>query len=765
VTTSFRGIPSSAVLFAGAVFAVAVVILVSNVGGPDFVRTFDDLVELSVAALACASVTFAGIRSSGRTRWMWLATGVACGGWTCGQAVWTWYEVGRGIVTPFPSLADIGFLVFPAGAAVALLLHPARGSQLTRGRRVLDALVATSALALVFWQTALGAVVEAGSDDRLSFLVLLAYPLSDFLLLMLIVLTLSGARGSRVQLGLLAAGMTALSVSDSGFAYLTSVGTYDGGAIDLGWIAGFLLIALAPLADAADVAAPARPAESAEAMSFLPYVPVGVAGVVTVAQMAAGNDPTSPQAALVGVLVLLVLVRQYLTLHENRSLVGELAVREGELRHQAFHDPLTGLANRGLFQDRLSHALDLHGRDLRAVSVLFFDLDDFKVINDTLGHAAGDELLVRVSERLLAAVRTGDTVARLGGDEFAILLEDGGDPLTVAAAVDLALRPVFVLQGTGVTVSASIGVVAVEPSDGRTTADALLAKADTAMYTAKRSGKGQLRVYEEGMSLTELSDQRMGAALAAAVTSGDLRLVYQPVVDLDGGGVEGLEALARWDYQGREVPPSEFIPVAERTGVIGALTVWALNEAGRQVAGWSRSRPQLLQVSVNVSPQQVMDPSFVGTVTSVINQHGLRRTQLVLEITESSLLTDVDAARAVLAELRLAGVRIALDDFGVGFSSLSQLHAIELDILKIDRSFIDRLDTDPRQVRFLRSLLRLGTDLGLQVVAEGVERQAQLDLLRELGCRLVQGYLLAHPLPPDQVPAILDARLVPSLHN
>jgi EAL domain-containing protein (putative c-di-GMP-specific phosphodiesterase class I) len=160
-----------------------------------------------------------------------------------------------------------------------------------------------------------------------------------------------------------------------------------------------------------------------------------------------------------------------------------------------------------------------------------------------------------------------------------------------------------------------------------------------------------------------------------------------------------------------------------------------------------------------------MDPSFVGTVTYVINRHGLRRTQLVLEITESSLLTDVDAARAVLAELRIAGVRIALDDFGVGFSSLSQLHAIELDVLKIDRSFIDRLDTDPRQVRFLRSLLRLGTDLGLRVVAEGVERQAQLDLLRELGCRLVQGYLLAHPMPPDQVPGILDARLVPSLHN
>jgi diguanylate cyclase (GGDEF)-like protein len=693
---------------------------------------------------------------------MWLATGVACGGWAGGQGVWTWYEVGRDIATPFPSLADVGFLVFPAGAAVALLLHPARGSLLRGGRRLLDAMLGTTALALVFWETALGAVVEAGSDSRLSFWVSIAYPLSDLLLLMLILLTLSGARGTRLQLGLLAAGMTALSVSDSGFAYLTSAGTYDGGAIDLGWIAGFMLIALAPLPKTADDAEPARETEAAATTSFLPYVPVGIAGLVTAIQMAGGRAPTAAQAALGGVLVALVLVRQYLTLHENAALVRELAVREGQLRHQAFHDALTGLANRGLFQDRLNHALDLHARDLRAVSVLFLDLDDFKVVNDTLGHAAGDELLVRVSERLLGAVRTGDTVARVGGDEFAILIEDGGDPLTVAAAVELALRPDFILHGTSVAVGASIGVVAVEASDGRTTADELLAKVDTAMYTAKRSGKGQLRMYEEGMSLTELSDQRMGAALAAAVAGGELRLAYQPLVNLDDGVVEGLEALARWTHQGREIPPSEFIAVAERTGVIGPLTEWALDEACRQVAGWSRGRKRLLQVSVNVSPPQISDPGFVATVTAITARHRLRRSQLVLEITESSLLTDVVLARSVIAELRQAGVCVALDDFGVGFSSLSQLHAIELDIVKIDRSFIDRLDTDPRQVRFLRSLLRLGADLELQVVAEGVERPAQLDLLRDLGCSIAQGYLLARPMPPADVPATIDAVLVPA---
>ncbi|MCU1589685.1 MAG: Diguanylate cyclase/phosphodiesterase [Frankiales bacterium] len=754
MTTPRRRIPVPALAVAAVGLALSAVVVVGGDSHSSFVRSFNDLAQLAAAAAAALTAGHAALRSSGRARWMWLAVAVGCAGWAAGESVWSWYELARGIDTPFPSLADIGFLLFPAAAGVALLLHPARGGRLTRSRRALDATLATSALALVSWETALGAVVSAGGDSRFALGVALAYPLSDFLLLVLIVLTFSRASGSRAQLALLAAGMAALSVSDSGFAYLTSNGTYDGGAIDLGWITGFVLIALAPLVRTPEEEA-SQTGKQPEAVTVLPYLSVAVAGAVTAARMLTGHPPTRGQTALSGAVVLLILVRQYLTLRENAALVGELAVREAQLRHQAFHDALTGLANRGLFQDRLGHALDLHGRDLRAVSVLFLDLDDFKVINDTLGHAAGDELLVRISERLLAAVRTGDTVARLGGDEFAILLEDGGDPLTVAASVELALRPAFVLDGSAVKVGASIGLVAVEPSDTATTADALLAKADTAMYTAKRSGKGQLRVFEEGMSLTELSDQRMGTALAHAVETGGLTLDYQPVVNLDTGQVEGLEALARWTHDGRVVPPSEFIPVAERTGVIGALTEWALDEACRRVAGWSRGHKQLLQISVNVSPPQITDPGFVATVTAVLARHRLRRGQLVLEITESSLLTDVVLARGVIAELRDAGVRIALDDFGVGFSSLSQLHAIELDIVKIDRSFIDQLDTDPRQVRFLRSLLRLGGDLGLQVVGEGVERQAQLDLLRELGCRLVQGYLLARPMPPDEVPAAI----------
>ena len=746
------GVPAAAV--ATVFFGLSAFILLR---GGAFARDYTDLAQLGAAAAACGTAARAAVRSTGRFRTMWIATSFACGAWAAGEAVWSWYEIVQHSDTPFPSLADVGFLLFPVGAAVALVVRPSSDSELARGRRILDATVGTTALALITWETALGAVLDAGGENRLSLWVSVAYPLSDFLLLVLIVLTLSRAGGSRAQLGLLAAGMAALSVSDSGFAYLTSSGTYDGGAVDLGWIAGFLLIALAPLARV-DGDAGSERADRAEQLAFLPYVAVGAAGVVTVARLVLGHPPSVWQNALVGLVVLLVLVRQYLTLRENAGLVSELAVREAQLRHQAFHDALTGLANRALFQDRLGHALDLHARDLRALSVLFLDLDDFKIVNDTLGHGAGDELLVRVAERLVAAVRNGDTVARLGGDEFAVLLEDGGDPITVAASVEAALQPVFMLNDTAVKARASIGVVAVDPADAKTTAEDLLAKADTAMYTAKRSGKGQLRVFREGMSLTELSDQRMGAALAEAVATNELSLVYQPVVNLYNGRVEGLEALCRWRHRGRIVPPSEFIPVAERTGVIGPLTEWVLDEACARLAEWSPALKQFLQVSVNVSPAQITDPAFVDTVTDVVARYRLRRGQLVLEITESAALADVVVARRVVEALRDAGVRIALDDFGVGFSSLSQLHAIELDIVKIDRSFINRLDTDPRQARFLRSLLRLGGDLGLSVVGEGVERQSQLDMLQDLGCRLVQGYLLARPMPAQDVPAAVARR-------
>jgi diguanylate cyclase (GGDEF)-like protein len=301
-------------------------------------------------------------------------------------------------------------------------------------------------------------------------------------------------------------------LSDSLFGYLTAVSSYSGGAVDLGWFAAFVLLTLAPFAggsgsrDIDDARADQRPLRPA----LLTYAPLTAALVVTVVLAATGHRPSDGQLLLATAVVAILLVRQYLTARENAHLANDLAQREGELRHQAFHDSLTGLANRALFQDRLAHALALHGRDLRSISVLFLDLDDFKVINDTLGHVAGDELLTRVAERVTGAVRTGDTVARLGGDEFAVLQEDQGDPAFLAEKLTDAVRRPFTIAGQPVTVTVSIGVVVLAAGDVATTADELVRLADIAMYTAKRRGKGRVEWYREGMSIVELAGDAPG---------------------------------------------------------------------------------------------------------------------------------------------------------------------------------------------------------------------------------------------------------------
>ena len=371
----------------------------------------------------------------------------------------------------------------------ASMVTAMEGNKMAKSGRA-GAALATAALTMVSWQTVLGAVLRTGGSD-LEVAVSLAYPISDVLLLVLVVLTLSRSR-ARVALGLAAAGMASLSVSDSAFAYLTATGAYDGGVLDLGWIIGFVLLALAPLVER-DVVEDLRSGLSVVyGASLYPYVPVVAAAGVTLALALSGRTITTGQLYMGSGIVGLMLFRQYLTLRENAALTGQLAEREAELRHLAFHDPLTGLPNRALFSDRLGHALELHARDLRPVSLIFLDLDDFKVINDSLGHAAGDELLIRVGERLTSTLRRGDTVARLGGDEFAVLAEhDDEDELLAMAdrlrsVVDVTVP---LPDGSLHRVTASIGVASrlarnVSPAE-------LVHLADQAMYHAKHQGRGQ----------------------------------------------------------------------------------------------------------------------------------------------------------------------------------------------------------------------------------------------------------------------------------
>jgi diguanylate cyclase (GGDEF)-like protein/PAS domain S-box-containing protein len=438
--------------------------------------------------------------------------------------------------------------------------------------------------------------------------------------------------------------------------------------------------------------------------------------------------------------------------------VGERRALEGQLRHRAFHDELTGLANRPLFEDRTTGALARARRSGQALAVLFLDLDDFKTVNDALGHGAGDELLCEAARRVAADLRASDTAARLGGDEFALLLDgvDDGHAATAAAERLLeALAAPFSVAGKEVFVRASVGLAI---DSGRRTADELLRDADAAMYEAKRQGKGRVVRFEPGMHASVLGRLQLRADLERALDRDELVLHYQPIVRLDTGEVEQLEALVRWRHAERGlVPPDEFIPLAEETGFIVALGRHVLRAACREARGWADlpgGRP--VGVSVNVSPRQLAEPGFVDEVTAALADAGLPATSLVLEITEHALMGDADAIAPGLHELRAAGVRIALDDFGTGYSSLAYLRHVPLDSIKVDRGFVGELDAAGDHP-LVRSITGLGESLGLRVVAEGIEERHQLEALRALGCELGQGYLFSKPLPADQVAVTLAA--------
>jgi diguanylate cyclase (GGDEF)-like protein/PAS domain S-box-containing protein len=437
--------------------------------------------------------------------------------------------------------------------------------------------------------------------------------------------------------------------------------------------------------------------------------------------------------------------------------VSERQALEAELRHQAFHDALTGLANRALFEDRLAHALAGARRHGRPVAVLFLDLDDFKTINDSLGHVSGDELLRAVAIRIAGMVRVTDTAARLGGDEFAILVEimdDAADAELIAGRLLEVIAHPFEIAGRELRVSASIGLAR---SDGSTGVDELLRNADTAMYAAKESGKGLVQTFEPGMHERVLRRLELTGELQRALEENQFELDYQPIVELDTGAITGAEALVRWAHPTRgRLAPGHFIGLAEETGLIVPLGNWILNTACAQGARWQQEFPErALDINVNVSTRQLHDPDFPATVAAALEEAGLRPAQLVLEITESLLPDDSQQIIAQLTQLKAVGVRVAVDDFGTGYSALSRLQAYPVDFLKIDRSFIDGIENDPGKGQLVRGIVNLGESLHLQVVAEGIEEPDQADQLRRMRSPLGQGYLFSRPIDSERMAELL----------
>ncbi|HEX8939263.1 MAG TPA: EAL domain-containing protein [Candidatus Limnocylindrales bacterium] len=443
------------------------------------------------------------------------------------------------------------------------------------------------------------------------------------------------------------------------------------------------------------------------------------------------------------------MVLTYRDVTERKAFVRQLA-------YEAFHDPLTDLPNRALFVDRLGQALARATRRDTSVGVLFLDLDNFKIVNDSLGHQLGDELLVGVATRLRSAVRAADTVARMGGDEFTILLEDvteAAEAVEVAERIREAFRAPFAIAGRDVFMTASVGV-AVAAGAGRT-ADSLLRDADLAMYRAKASGKARHCVFEHGMEAPAVERLAVDADLRKALERHEFRVHYQPIVTLVGGCVSEFEALVRWERPGHGlVLPASFIPLAEENGLIVPLGRWVLEEACREAAAWPPGpggRP--IVVSVNLSARQLQDPDLVTHVERALAV-GPTRPALKLEITESVAMLDPELTSRTLRRLKALGVLIAIDDFGTGYSSLSYLKRFPLDALKIDRSFVDGLRTDGHDAAIVQSVIALARSLGLAVTGEGVETVEQAADLRALGCELAQGFLYARPLAAEAARAV-----------
>ncbi|MCK6412638.1 MAG: EAL domain-containing protein [Azonexus sp.] len=429
-----------------------------------------------------------------------------------------------------------------------------------------------------------------------------------------------------------------------------------------------------------------------------------------------------------------------------------------ELEYQATHDPLTGLPNRNLLQDRLHQALLRVRRQGGRGGVAFVDLDNFKLVNDSLGHAAGDRLLVEIAQRLRACLRDTDTVARYGGDEFVLILGDydgQGERLPLLERIKVAIAEPFELAGHELRIDCSIGI-SVFPDDGEEMEN-LLRHADVAVNHAKRLGKGQHQFYTAALNAAARDRLALESALRKAVDGGDLYVVYQPKVDARGRAV-GFEALVRWDSEEfGSVSPVRFIPLAEETGLIGQLTWFVLRAACHEAANWRKAGHLDLRVAVNISPRLFRERDLAALVRSVLDEAGLPPQNLELEITEGMLMGDVQRSLAVLHELKAMGVDIAIDDFGTGYSSLAYLKRFPIDILKVDRSFVLECDGDAEATAITRAIVSLAHSLGLRVVAEGVERPSQQAVLNALGCEEFQGYLFARPLPVEALAAYLNA--------
>jgi diguanylate cyclase (GGDEF)-like protein len=711
-------------------------------------------------AVGCAGLA----ARSGHGRQRAASIGLMAGlvGWVIGDAIRTYCLVCRHTNTPVTSVADAGYLLLPVGVFVALVLYPIGRSGHSKVRLVLDGASVAGSLFLVLWVLLLRAVFDTQGANHLVLAVSLAQPLADVVIITIAVMVLTQARsGQRATIGLLLAGIVLMAVSnDTRFHLATHHGYARGDRLDIGWIASLLCFALASLMscrmphfDLKSVAPPAR------ISMWLPYVPLVLAAAVgTVYLLSPGS---SVVLAVTAFLTAAMLARQALVVGENRRLL--VAVSD-----QALRDPLTGLPNRVLFHDRLTCAVRQH-REPSRLAVLVLDLNDFKVVNDSLGHPTGDALLVLVAERMVGCVRSGDTVARLGGDEFAILLEPGPEePEEVAHRLVDAFDQPFVVEGHEIVMRPSVGLAVASAQTAGLSPDLLLKQADVAMYSAKRARPGGLQTFTPDLCLVDANgldpDREPGSGssratlplgllgeLRRAIDHGDLCLLYQPKFELRTADIVGVEALVRWPHRDRGLlGPEQFLPLVQQSGLLRAITQLVTAMALDDAARWN-ARGFPVPVAVNLSGPSLCDRDLPAQLTRALTDRGLTSAALTVQITEDVVVGSLGQARPVLHQLREGGVGIAIDDFGGSYSALNLFRELPVDEVKLDRALVTAILDDPRTNAIVRSVVDLARTLGVTTVAEGVENAETANELKEHGCDAAQGHYYSAPLPCAQL--------------
>lgn len=715
-----------------------------------------------------------------------------------GNILWAVFEVGLGI-EPFPSAADGFYLAYYPLVLIGVLLLPTRKLHPTdRWRIGLDIGIVMVAATLALWTYWLGPLAEAVHEERLVvWLLSLAYPVASLILLGALLMLLyrqpKGEQSGPLFLVALSLGMGILG--DTVYGYQAVVGVYQSATwLDLTWLMGSLLYFMAGSWQA-HRATPAVTAEQETGsttqsrlnswLTYMPYAWAIAAYLMLEESHWRGDHLDSWLTWGVGVVIALVLVRQMATLRENDFLftqvrqqaltlsqtnqelqveIEERRRAEQQLAHDTLHDALTGLPNRVLFLDRLRHAIELtRRRQGYHFAVLFLDLDHFKVVNDSLGHTVGDQLLISIAHRLRLCLRAGDTVARLGGDEFVILLEDTGRaddaPLAANRLLETLKQP-FHLNGHEFPVTASIGIIADAGSYDRP--EDILRDADIAMYQAKTNGKARSEVFS--VELRERLQLRLDLEndLRHVLERDELELYYQPILSLQSDCITGFEALLRWHHPQRGlIAPNVFIPIAEETGLIVPIGCWVLRQACRQLCAWQDQFPQHppLTMSVNISGVQFVAPGFIDQVAEIVREAGIDPMSLRLELTETVWLNSTSEVITLFQQLSNMGIQLHIDDFGTGYSSLAYLQYFPIRMLKIDRSFLTQMGEDGGNKEIVRAVISMAHDLGMEAVAEGVETVEQCQDLKRFGCNYGQGYLFSRPTTSAEIEKMLKATL------